>query len=229
MSKYFLTFGKILCIITGISTILKDCPYYLKFPMRHLSRWLQFNLMYLGKPPWDTGVSPPELQEFIRTHAPGHAIDLGCGTGTNLLTLAKAGWLVTGVDFAIKAVRTARSRLADEGFPGEVRAGDVSRLDVVQGSYELVLDIGCYHALGVEARAAYRSNLDVILKPGGTFLIYGHWKATGDTDGPGITQADYDTLCAQLALVSHADGTDRGKRASVWLTFEHRSKAAAAG
>src|SRR5690606_35007417 len=115
--------------------------------MRKLSRWLQFNLMYLNSPPWDTGVSPPELLEFIRAHAPGNAIDLGCGTGTNLLTLARAGWTVTGVDYALKAVAAARRRLARAGISGEVRSGDGSRLEVVRGSYDLVLDIGCYHGL----------------------------------------------------------------------------------
>ncbi len=58
-------------------------------------RRLAFNFWYFRKPPWDSGISPPELLEFIRTHPAGKAIDLGCGTGTNVITLAKAGWQVT--------------------------------------------------------------------------------------------------------------------------------------
>ena len=64
-------------------------------------RRIYFNLLYLfTRPPWDTGVSPPELYDFIENHEPGRAIDIGCGTGTNVITLAQAGWQVTGVDFA---------------------------------------------------------------------------------------------------------------------------------
>ncbi len=54
--------------------------------LHRLPRWLQFNLRYLGNPPWDTGVSPPELLAIIAEKQPGRALDLGCGTGTNLLT-----------------------------------------------------------------------------------------------------------------------------------------------
>ena len=72
-------------------------------------RRLAFNIWYFRKPPWDSGISPPELLEFIRTRPAGKAIDLGCGTGTNVITLAKAGWQVTGVDFALRAIHMAKN------------------------------------------------------------------------------------------------------------------------
>jgi methylase of polypeptide subunit release factors len=63
-------------------------------------RKLFFNLWYFRDPPWDTGISPPELIDFINSNPPGKALDIGCGTGTNAIRLAKEGWRVTGVDFA---------------------------------------------------------------------------------------------------------------------------------
>ena len=39
-------------------------------------RRLSFNFWYFRKPPWDSGISPPELLEFIQTHPAGKAIDL---------------------------------------------------------------------------------------------------------------------------------------------------------
>lgn len=193
----------------------------MKFDLNRLVHWLRFNLMYLGKPPWDTGISPPELVEFIQQHPPGRAIDLGCGTGTNLLALGRAGWLVTGVDFAVKAVAAARDKLSREGIPGEVRAGDVSRLAVVQGEYDLVLDIGCFHALETGSRAAYRRNLETILKPGGFFLLYAHWLAEDSPSIFGLTQADFDAFCAHLNLLSRQDSLDRRGRSAVWLLFQN--------
>ena len=62
-------------------------------------RWrklLRFNLIYLRQPPWDTGVSPPEVIEVIEggVITPGRAIDLGFGTGTNAIYLARHGFTV---------------------------------------------------------------------------------------------------------------------------------------
>ncbi len=60
--------------------------------------WISFNFCYLGKPAWDTRTSPPELLEFINHHVAGKALDLGCGTGTDMPTLVQSGWEVCGMD-----------------------------------------------------------------------------------------------------------------------------------
>lgn len=186
--------------------------------MEKLLRWFRFNWMYLRQPPWDTGITPPELAAFIREHPPGRAIDLGCGTGTNLLALARAGWQVTGVDFAFRAVAAARRRLNQAGVMGEVRAGDVSQFDIVRGTYELVLDIGCYHGLPQQARTAYCRNLGAILAPGGHFLIYAHWKSDPN-DKWGIDNDDLHGFTSLLTLENRQDSQDRWGRSAVWMRF----------
>jgi SAM-dependent methyltransferase len=191
----------------------------MKFHLQPLFHWVQYNLMYLGHPPWDTGETPPELLKFIQQHPPGHAIDLGCGTGTNLLALGRAGWRVTGVDFAIKAVVKARQKLARAGIQGEVRSGDASQLETVWGVYDLVLDIGCYHGLPDPMRSAYRNNLDAILKPGGSFLLYVHWQKPGSERTFGIDNADFDAICETLELEWRTDSLDRLGRSAGWMLF----------
>lgn len=77
---------------------------------------LIFELWYLlGRAPWDTGISPPELMAFSESHPPGRALDLGCGTGTNLATMAQLGWQATGEDVSGRALFQARykARMAD--------------------------------------------------------------------------------------------------------------------
>lgn len=77
-----------------------------------LRRWF-FDLRYLrGRAPWDTGVTPPEVVDLIEGARlpPGRALDLGCGTGTNTIYLARHGWEVVGVDFSAVAIRRARRR-----------------------------------------------------------------------------------------------------------------------
>lgn len=192
--------------------------------MGRFANWLRYNFWYFGQPPWDTGQTPPELLAFIHQNPPGYALDLGCGTGTNLVTLAKAGWTVTGVDFAIRAVRAARQKLRARGLAGEVRAGDASQLAVVRRSdgvrYDLVLDIGCYHGLPAASRAAYRANLPEILASRGAYLIYAHWKPADVPDGKvGITLNDLDAFRSLLDLEHRQDSQDRWGRSTGWMLF----------
>ena len=80
-----------------------------------------------GTAPWDTGVTPPEVVELIEgDHPPtGRALDLGCGTGTNVAYLAAHGFEVVGIDFSRPAIERARARLAGV-FTG-VRAEEIRR------------------------------------------------------------------------------------------------------
>ncbi len=191
--------------------------------MKTLLHWVRFNLSYLGRPPWDTGVSPPELIDFIRRNPPGRALDLGCGSGVNLVTLAEAGWQVVGVDFAWRAVLRARRRLQRAGLTGEVYGGDVTDLRPLKGSFDLVLDMGCYHGLPAASRAVYQRNLERLLAPGGYFMLYAFWGEVS-SDLPAICTADVDALAARMRLVERQDGMEKGTRSSVWLTFQAGGK-----
>ena len=111
-----------------------------------LFRRLIFSLWYYFNPPWDTGISPPELLDFIENHPPGRAIDIGCGTGTNVITLAKAGWQVTGVDFVPRAIKMAKRKVKQAGIEAELYVRDASNLEGISGPFDLVLDIGCFHS-----------------------------------------------------------------------------------
>ena len=141
--------------------------------MQNLVRRLSFNFWYYRQPPWDTGISPPELLEFIESHPPGRAIDLGCGTGTNIVTLARAGWKVTGVDFAPHAIKLARRKLKQAGIQADVKIKDVTRLGSIYGPYDLAFDLGCFHGIAQKRRNQYLDQLNRILAPGGYWLMYG--------------------------------------------------------
>ncbi|TFG49883.1 MAG: class I SAM-dependent methyltransferase, partial [Anaerolineales bacterium] len=96
---------------------------------------LFFMLRYLlNDPPWDTGITPPEVYQFLEENSPGRALDLGCGTGTNVITLAEHGWQVTGIDYVPKAIRIARQKARRKGYQSEVKflVGDVLAPGVFQ-------------------------------------------------------------------------------------------------
>lgn len=184
---------------------------------------LFFQLRYYRRPPWDTGISPPELIEFIQNHAPGRAIDLGCGTGTNVLTLARAGWQVTGVDFAPRAIRLAREKIQAVRLPAEVAVGDVTRLRGIRGPFDLALDIGCFHSLGQSDQLKYLTQLDHILAPQGFWLMYGFFRSDEEHAPPGLREVDIRLISTRLDLLSRRDGLEQGKRPSAWFLFQKRA------
>jgi cyclopropane fatty-acyl-phospholipid synthase-like methyltransferase len=179
---------------------------------------LFFHLMYWRKPPWDTGISPPELIAFIQSHPPGRALDLGCGTGTNVITLSKAGWEAIGVDFVGKAIRKARQKARLAGIQANFFIDDVTRLQNIKGSFDLILDIGCFHSLPMNNRPDYLKNLDRLLAPQGTYLLYAFLKEN-DQEDRGLGPADLQALDQRFCLVERQDGSERGLRPSAWLKY----------
>ena len=137
-------------------------------------RRLLYRLAYLvGLKPWDTNVTPPELVEWVegpKALAPGRALDIGCGTGTNCAYLLDHNWAVTGVDFIPRALKTAKRKA-----PGAtLLIGDVTRLDDlgVNGPFDLMLDLGCFHSIPDDRRDAYVDEAARVAAPGATFLLF---------------------------------------------------------
>ena len=188
--------------------------------MRKFFRRLTFSLWYFFDPPWDSGISPPELLDFIENHSPGKAIDIGCGTGTNVITLAEAGWQVTGVDFVPRAIKMAKRKVKKVGISAELYVRDVTDLKGISGPFNLVLDIGCFHSLG-ESKVDYLSELGRILAPGGHWLMYGYFSA--DQSGPGLVEADLDIIPTTMTQVWRQDGYDRRERTSAWFLYQKKS------
>jgi SAM-dependent methyltransferase len=189
-----------------------------------LSRRLFFNFSYFRKPPWDTGISPPELLEFIASHPPARALDLGCGTGTNVITLAKAGWQVTGVDFVRRAIQVARRKVRQAGVTADLRVGDVTRLNDLRGPFDLILDIGCYHGISTPGKQVYRENIKRLLAPTGNFLMYSIFRqAAGNR--PGMLEEDIQPLFTDFDLLNRQDGQDTRARRSAWFIFRKKQPA----
>lgn len=186
---------------------------------------LFFKIWYFRDPPWDTEQTPPELYEFINANPPGRVLDLGCGTGTNVITLAKNGWHAVGVDFIPRAIKKARSKAQKAGVYPEFQVCDITKLDNIQGPFDLILDIGCYHSLDKSGMQAYRDQLRRLLAPGGTFLLYLFFKNEDKASllkGSNATEADLTPFLDFMDLVKRENGTDRGKLRSSWLTYQKK-------
>jgi len=196
-------------------------------------RRMAFNFLYLRRPPWDTGIVPPEVMDYIAAHPaddpgrerPRRALDLGCGRGTSSLALARAGWSVTGVDFAWRAIRAAKRKAENAKLTIDFRTADVTHLphSLFTHPCDLVLDVGCFHALSPNGKSDYLGQLTHLLAPGGEWLIYGFLKPAG-APAPGISDDELGKIEAQFSLIWRSDGTERGLRPSAWFWFRKVSR-----
>lgn len=188
--------------------------------MSNLLRRIKFNISYLlGNAPWDSGISPPELYDFIAAHPAGRALDIGCGTGTNLITLVNAGWQVEGFDFAPRAVQLAKRKLQKAGVSAHVFTDDATQMSQVTPPFNLTLDLGCFH--GIENKNAYLIQLNRILAPGGFWLLYGFFKQDAAQPGPGLVPSDLELIQRHnLTLTSRTDGWDKRERPSAWFLWQ---------
>jgi SAM-dependent methyltransferase len=168
-----------------------------------------FNERYRsGEIPWDSGITPPELLAAVAgpdALPPGRMLDLGCGTGTNCLTLAKLGWQTVGVDFAPLAIDLANQKaraMADEiaRAGGSVRflLGDVTKLvpPAPDERFSLLLDIGCLNGIPPALRGDYARVAAEQARPGALFLLYAHFPSERADRPFGCTPEEIDQLFA---------------------------------
>lgn len=187
----------------------------------NIARWLFYNFAYFRNPRWDTGISPPELMDFIATHSPGKALDIGCGSGTNAITLAQHGWQVVGIDFIPYAIFRARSKANQAKLNIKFLLADATRLNNIGEPFDLILDIGCFHSLEDDGKIRYIHNLKHLLAPGAFFLLYTFIKNQADSKS-GITEQDIREIDIKSSQVWRQDGMDHNEITSAWFCWERR-------
>jgi SAM-dependent methyltransferase len=138
---------------------------------------LIYQVMYrVGFTPWDNDEVPAELVALVEgadALPAGRALDIGCGTGTQAVYLARAGWSVTGIDVVEKPLGRARRRAAAAGVAVDWIRADVTRvpeLGLAPG-FTLFHDRGCYHGMPDAARTAYARGVTALAAPGAALLV----------------------------------------------------------
>ena len=134
----------------------------------------------LGITPWERAGRGAEAQfsallsreEAERTPPYGPALDVGCGAGTHSLQLAQRGWRVTGIDAVGVAVHRARARAAEDGVDVTFLEGDVTDLRPEEvGEVGFFLDVGCFHGLTDDQRAAMGERVTAVAGSDATLLL----------------------------------------------------------
>lgn len=94
----------------------------------------------------------------------------GCGSGYEVLALARAGCEVIGIDYADAAVPLTRERLAAAGATATVAQADVLTW-LPDAALDAVYEQTCWRALHPDHWIAYARQSHAWLKPGGALLM----------------------------------------------------------
>ena len=141
-----------------------------------------YDVMYRWGAPWDSVGVRSELRRLLdegevtpATHP--RAIDLGCGTGANVVELAQRGFDATGVDFSPVALSKARERARAAGVAGRCRFLEVDLTapalpPTVGRTYDLLLDFGTLDDLRPAGRVRMAGHVARLARPGAVVLFW---------------------------------------------------------
>ena len=151
----------------------------------------RFESAYRGTPPWDIGRPQPAIVRLAETgQIRGSVLDVGCGTGENVLYLAGRGLAAVGIDGAPTAIRKARAKAKKRGLDAQFEVADALDL-TLPTQFDTVIDSGLFHVFSDEERARFRDSLGRVVRPGGTyFLMCFSDQQPGDWGPRRVTQAE---------------------------------------
>jgi len=156
----------------------------------------------------------PGLAEIVPHLTPGHAIDLGCGTGRDAVFLALSGWKVTALDRLSDALDRARSLADLHRVELDGVVGDAERDPLPAGPFDLIT---------VSRYLLPLHRLADLLRPGGSLIVETFTdrerERTGKPKDPGLVlpHANPPVLPEGLGVVEYSVRTLEGRElACLW-------------
>jgi ubiquinone/menaquinone biosynthesis C-methylase UbiE len=151
-----------------------------------------FEEMYRSQAPWDTGRPQPDIVKLAEAgQIHGSVLDVGCGTGENLLFLAAQGHEAWGLDFVPAAIEQAKAKAAERGIDTHFLVGNALKLKRLGRQFDTAIDCGLFHTFTDEERPVFVRGLAEVLRPGGLLHLLCFSDEEPGTVGPRrITQQE---------------------------------------
>ncbi len=121
-----------------------------------------------GHTPWDRGAPNPQLTAWLQggALAPCRILVPGCGSGYEVVELARRGFDVTALDYAPVAIARTRERLAAAKLTATLVEDDALAWQPVR-PFDAVYEQTCLCALYPDDWRAYADRLREWIRPGG--------------------------------------------------------------
>jgi SAM-dependent methyltransferase len=130
------------------------------FDRTHIERYLN--------PPADT-IYPLEYSFHLLGDVRGKTVlDLGCGTGENLIPLIERGARVIGIDISAELISLAQERLVRSGLQATLQVGSAYETGLPDASVDVIFCMSLIHHLEI---ARVRDEMLRILTPQGIVIL----------------------------------------------------------
>jgi len=143
--------------------------------------------------PWDIGVPAPELVRVLDADLlRGKTfLEIGCGTGTNSIELARRGYRVTAVDLVDLALEQGKEKAKKAKVEIDFRLGDFTKLEL-GGPFDCVVDVSVYDGIRTRNLAGFLEALRRASRTGTRWLSLAGSATDPLPNGPPmVTEAEF--------------------------------------
>jgi 2-polyprenyl-3-methyl-5-hydroxy-6-metoxy-1,4-benzoquinol methylase len=142
----------------------------------------------------DHGLRTPLVLEawtaFLKEHIPfgnGNILDIGCGTGSLSVVLAKLGHAVTGIDLSPSMISLAKKKAASDQLQIDFQVMDAAFPQLTNQKFDLIV---CRHLLWTlsEPEQVIQRWIKLLNSKGRLILIEGFWKTGAGLHANEITE-----------------------------------------
>ena len=186
-----------------------------------------------GNTPWEIHRPDHNLINIVQKTpiVPCSALDIGCGTGNNVIWLQQQGFNAIGVDSNKIAIERARNKAKDAKVDCQFYILDFFDKNIPGAPFDFAFDRGCFHhSLKHDKLNQFAEKISLLLNKGSLWLTL-----TGNTDetreGPGPPQLSacqivnaVEPYFEILSLVSSHFDTDQKIPAKNWICLMRKRK-----
>lgn len=113
----------------------------------------------------------PLRKRALEVHPVGDGdvvLDVGCGTGSQLVTYADAGAMCHGIDLSQAMLEIARRKLGDRA---DLTLGDATAMPYADDTFDLSLATLFLHELPQETASGVMDEMTRVTRPGGSVMV----------------------------------------------------------